>query len=78
MKDYEPKIIRSIALNHKAGEAQVVARELCEERDISLDKQVTVPDYSDKEDHVLQNIAGMSSAHETKRDAAMAELGSRE
>ena len=77
-KEYEPKILRSIALNHKAGEAQAIATQQCEEQGISLDKSVTVPDYSDQEDHVLQNVASMSSADETKRNAALAELGARE
>jgi hypothetical protein len=77
-KEYEPKILRSIALNDKARDAQTQAIEQCEEQGIALDKSVEVPDYSEQEDHVLHNIAGMSNANETKREAAVSELGTRE
>jgi len=75
---YDDKILRSIALNPKAGEAQTEAIKECEDRDVSLDKSDVTPDYSEQEDHVLQNIAGMSTAAQPKREAAVSELGSRE
>jgi hypothetical protein len=75
---YDDKILRSIALNHKAGEAQTEAITECEDRGVSLDKSDVSPDYSETDDHVLKNIAEMSHAAQPKREAAVSELGSRE
>jgi len=76
MTKYNDKDLRSIALNPKAGEAQTVAVQQCDERGVSLEP--SAPDYSTSEDHVLHNVASMSSTSEEKKDAALAELGSRE
>mgnify|MGYP003144856687 CR=1 FL=1 len=73
---YSDKDLRSIALNPRAGEAQAVAVQQCEERGVSLKPKAT--DYSTSEDHVLHNVASMSSTSKEKKDAALAELGSRE
>tara|TARA_R100000664_G_C2737983_1_gene127011 strand:+ start:286 stop:525 length:240 start_codon:yes stop_codon:yes gene_type:complete len=79
MTEYEPKILRSIALNHKAGDAQAKAKEMCKEQGISLEKMVKVPDYSGTPDHVLYNITQMGDkVDRSKVDAALSEMGSRE
>jgi hypothetical protein len=77
-KVYSDEILRSIALNPEAGDAQTEAIDACNEKGVALDKSKVVPDYSEQEDHVLHNIAGMSNAEKAKREAAVSELGTRE
>lgn len=76
MTMYNDRDLRSIALNSRAGEAQTVAVQQCDERGVSLEP--SAPDYSTHEDHVLHNVASMSSTSEEKKDAALAVLGARE